>query len=371
MSGTESSQPESPKSGTFVDKFKAASKSAAGQMKAAGQYAAKTAQRTKIASITLPGAYRALGKHICHEKAFLDEFPDQWKEVDDCLAQIKALQDQAAARPKAEGFGDKAKAAATATKETAQVKALEVRASQTMGRLGEAVFAKHGEQSGPEALVRPIVDARSQLQALDAEIAQLAESSKGKALTPKRIAIGGIAALLIVGVLVFWPGGSKERFVGSKDGSPFGVQGNGTAPPTETDYFEARLAWISEQYTKAGGKESEMRDSGKRFHDLYKHNFADMKRQMHGSLEGLIRGFDGTASDFDHLSPTNKQRVIEYLPQYSGVDISDTLQTIKTFKDLHNTSGMLNMVETYMRGVGFSDGTRAAKIDLRIPTDAQ
>ena len=64
--------------------------------KAVAQLVAKQAERTKLVNVTLPAAYQALGRHIHKEGRFRDEFPEVYKKIDGLLAQIAALQTQAA-----------------------------------------------------------------------------------------------------------------------------------------------------------------------------------------------------------------------------------------------------------------------------------
>jgi hypothetical protein len=61
-----------------------------------------------------------------------------------------------------------------------------LKASQSFGKLGEAVYEKHGEQSGPAELLLPIAHARSRLAELDTEIRQLSQAKLGQRLKPQR-----------------------------------------------------------------------------------------------------------------------------------------------------------------------------------------
>ena len=195
------------------------------RLKAAGQLTAKHAQRTKLTNVTLPNAYRALGKHVHANGVHRTELAEAYQQLDDVLAQVQSIKDQAAARPKAEGFAAKAGAAAISVKEAAQVKALELKVRHALTRLGEAAFEKHGDESGPEELAEPIAKANAQLEALAADIATLSQMNSSQFLTPKRIALGGVvlAALLLVVVLWAMSGGggasygpgSETRIVGT------------------------------------------------------------------------------------------------------------------------------------------------------------
>jgi hypothetical protein len=165
------------------------------RIKAAGQLAAKQAQRTTIATITLPGGYRALGKHLYSTKAHRNEFPDIYKQFEQLAAELKALKEQAAARPASEGFAAKAKAGMAAAKDMAQSKALELKTNHLFTELGKAAFGKFGVESGPEEISRPVADAQARLATFDSEISALSHPRPDQLLSPKRIAV---ACLIIV-----------------------------------------------------------------------------------------------------------------------------------------------------------------------------
>jgi hypothetical protein len=168
------------------------------RLKDAGQLAARHAQRAKLVTMTLPATYKALGRHLYGSKAFQDEFPETYQEFDRLAAEMKAIKTQAGSRPTADGITAKAKAVTAAAKDIAQTKALEMKVAQAFGRFGEAVFDKHGEQSGPVEMVKPIADARAQVAVLDGEITNLGRTRSGQFLTTKRIMVAGIIALPLI-----------------------------------------------------------------------------------------------------------------------------------------------------------------------------
>ena len=95
---------------------------------------------------------------------------------------------------------------------------MKMRINHALAALGEAVYEQHGEQSGPEELVRPIADHRSRLATLNADIRLLSQAQKGQFLTPKRLAIGAVAAAsLLVLLIVYWAG---SAVMGGGGGSP-------------------------------------------------------------------------------------------------------------------------------------------------------
>jgi hypothetical protein len=102
---------------------------------------------TQRTGLTLPAAYRSLGKHIYMSGAFREEFPNFYKTLDELTAQLKALVDQPSSRPAAEGI---------VAKEMAQAKALDLQGKQVLAQFGEAVYRKHGDQSGSAELMRRV-----------------------------------------------------------------------------------------------------------------------------------------------------------------------------------------------------------------------
>ena len=185
----------------FASKAKSIAASVASRGKAAAQLIAKQAERTKLTTINLPSAYQALGKHIYSSGAHRAVFPGQHQQIDGLANEIKAIQGRSATHPKAEGIAAKAKVAATATKDVAQAKALQMKLNHALGELGMAVFDKQGSQSGPDELTRPLAESLSRLRTLDGELQQLSHAQAGQIVTPKRIVVGG--AVLVV-LIVAW-----------------------------------------------------------------------------------------------------------------------------------------------------------------------
>jgi hypothetical protein len=172
------------------------------RLKAAGQLAAQQAHRTKIATISLPSAYKALGKHVYGVKAFADDFSEMYQDFERLSKELKAIKTEASGRPMGEGFTGKAKAAANSVRDMAQSKGIELKIAHSFAKFGQAVYEKHGERSGPAEFVKPITTAKSQIIALDKEIAQLSTSKPGERLTTKRLALSAVTviALLILSV---------------------------------------------------------------------------------------------------------------------------------------------------------------------------
>ena len=198
------------------DKAKVLFGSLASRGKAAGMLIAKQAERTKLLKVTLPGHFHALGKHLHSVGAYRDEFPDPFSTIDALLGQIKSVEARSASVPKAEGFAAKATAAAKATQDMVQVKAIKMKLAAALAELGQAAYDSHGEESGPEDLIRPIANAKSRAVQLATEIAQLSKAPAGQVLTPKRIAIGAVAlvGLILLVIIANLSGGQGAK--GSK-----------------------------------------------------------------------------------------------------------------------------------------------------------
>ena len=216
-----------PAQAKFKKKAKGMFDSLAATGKAAGQLIAKQTERTKLLKVSLPSAYQELGRHVYNADLHRTEFAEQYPPIDTLVAEKQALE----AQPKGAGMADKAKAAARA----AQVQTVKMRINHALATLGEAVYEQHGEQSGPEELIRPIANHRSRLATLNADIRLLSQAQKGQLLTPKRLAIGAVAAAsLLVLLMVYWAG---SAVVGGRSGGGF-FGGGGTVGGSGRDYKE-------------------------------------------------------------------------------------------------------------------------------------
>jgi hypothetical protein len=168
-------------------KFKASLSALKANMKSAGQLVANQAKRTKIAQVTLPSAYRELGRRVYESGPYRDEFPEQYGLLDDFEAKLE---------PTEEGKG-----LAASAKSAVNMKVLKSKQSRALATLGRIAYEKHGQAAGPEDLIQTISKCCSALETLDAEIVELSQPGQGQVLTPKRIAIGG---LVVVAVLLFF-----------------------------------------------------------------------------------------------------------------------------------------------------------------------
>ena len=195
--------------------------------KAAAQLAAKQAEKTKLTTITLPSAYRALGQESFAARKHLADFPELHQQLDSIQSEVANLAAQQAAKPAPQSFGDKAKATAGKAMQMAQSQKLSMQQSSLLGSLGKAVYEQQGDASGTQQEIGPIRDALARLSILEAEIADLSSHGKGSWITPRRLAIGGIGAIALIALSLFSQMGNKH---------PTGARSNDTiinVPATE------------------------------------------------------------------------------------------------------------------------------------------
>ena len=190
----------SPNAATPQNTMAAAWSSFVSTAKATAQLAAKQAEKTKLTTITLPAAYRPLGKY-CHEsQQYRAEFSDLFQQLDAIktkLAAITAKQNEKPSTP--QSVTDRAKATAGNAMQAAQSQKLSMQQSSLFSTLGKAVYEKHANQSGPASVTAPIAGSLARLAAVDSDIARHSSAGKGSWITPKRLAIaGGLAACLLV-----------------------------------------------------------------------------------------------------------------------------------------------------------------------------
>jgi hypothetical protein len=173
------------------------------RFKAAAKLVAKHALRLKLTSVTLPAAYRDLGRHIYGSGDFREQFADLYAQID--------------AAGNRGGSGSIAQPAVAASSSmsgsgTPAIGAKVPKAVTDMyGRLGQTVYAVRGTDSGPPYLVTPIAESVSQIQLLDGEIAKLSAAGNGQRLTPKAMLIGtGVVGLAVMVILLLCGGASSS-----------------------------------------------------------------------------------------------------------------------------------------------------------------
>jgi len=169
----------------------------------ASRLTALQVEKTKLQSITLPRAFATLGRHVDEASASPangDEFTAIRTQIRDLKARIEATQTVAANQPTSQGVLDKAKGIAKATVNAANRKKLELQLAGIHADLGKAAFERLGETAGPVEIVRPIIEGSSRVKQIDDEQAKLARASSGRLVTPKRVAIVGVSAIMLLSI---------------------------------------------------------------------------------------------------------------------------------------------------------------------------
>jgi hypothetical protein len=169
--------------------------------RAAAGLAAAKARKLRLERVVLPAAYGALGLDIHASGRFRDEFPELHAGIEEADRRVEQATPARPLYGRAKGLADRAAEAASGARATAQAKALSMKKESLLRRLGEAAHGRHGEASGPEHLVRPIVEALSAIESLDDEMGRLAGVGRGTWITPHRVlgasAVVGIALLAL------------------------------------------------------------------------------------------------------------------------------------------------------------------------------
>ena len=169
---------------------------------AATKLVALQAERTKLNTLTLPAAYRALGKDCLQQKRHLECVPELVSQLRSVLDEIKQLSEIATTKDAPKSFTDKAKAAGKQVLDVARTKQLGMKRDSIIGGIGKAIYDQQSEKSGAVELVSPIQRTITRIAELDAEIDHQSQAGKGSLLTPKMMLIGvGAIGLLFVAIL--------------------------------------------------------------------------------------------------------------------------------------------------------------------------
>ena len=170
---------------------------------AATKLVALQTERTKLNTLTLPAAYRALGKDCLQQKRHLDCVPELTSQLRSVLAEIKQLAETAAAQVSPRSLTDKAKAAGKYAVDAARQKQLGMKRDSLIASIGKAIYDKHLDAGGPIELVEPIASSIARIAQIDTEIGQQSQVGKGSFVTPKRMLVGvGLILALFTAYLV-------------------------------------------------------------------------------------------------------------------------------------------------------------------------
>jgi hypothetical protein len=162
----------------------------------ASRLTALQVEKTKLHSITLQRAFAALGRHLDDASTSApsgEEFSMLRTQIRDLKARIEATRSVAANQPASQGVLDKAKGMARATADADNRKKLEMQLAGVLADLGKAAFERLGEAAGPVEILRPIVEGSSRAKQIEDEQGKLGGASRGRLVTPRRVAFAGIA----------------------------------------------------------------------------------------------------------------------------------------------------------------------------------
>lgn len=173
---------------------------------------AMQAEKTKLSSITLPAAYRALGKDCLQQKRHLECASELTTQLRSVLDEIKQLSEITAGQNAPQSFTDKAKAAGKQALDVARTKQLGIKRDSLIANIGKAIYSTHADNSGPVELVGPIGLALARVSEIEAEIGQQSQIGKGTFVTPKRMLIAAAVAVVLVFAAVGSKGGGDAQF---------------------------------------------------------------------------------------------------------------------------------------------------------------
>jgi hypothetical protein len=198
---------------TTAKKVATATSSLKAHAQTAGRLASLTAEKTKVANVSLPSAYYELAKQCYQTRSCEQDLPELFKELD---AVTDAIGKNAMAKPPstATTFTDKAKALAEKGVQVANKQKLAVQQKILLARLGKSAYEKHGVDAGPDALIKVIGSHTARLVVLEKELAVNLQKAGGK----KRVMVilGGIlVAFLFVGAMLGGGGGEQGEKAGS------------------------------------------------------------------------------------------------------------------------------------------------------------
>ncbi len=83
-----------------------------------------------------------------------------------------------------------------------QAKVIAQKMNRASAELGKAAFEKYNDKSGPEGLTQPIIRGRTRIRNWTLKSSNCWKARPGEFLTPKRLAIGGLALSALLLILV-------------------------------------------------------------------------------------------------------------------------------------------------------------------------
>ena len=205
-----STSTQTPKA--FMDAVSSFSKTS----KDAARLVARQTERAKLLKVTLPSAFRALGKNCFENQRHRSSLETYFIKVDQITAELATLKHTHTGESASKSIGDMGKSAAKRVTDLAQSQSISLKLSSAFVDLGKAAFEQFQEESGPDELKKPIREGQDRLAVLDRELADLSVASKGSWITPKRFvyAAAGLLLFVVIGML----GNNKDSGADSSSG---------------------------------------------------------------------------------------------------------------------------------------------------------
>lgn len=181
-------------------------------LKTTGRLAVKQAERTKLVTISLAGAYHRLGKAMYEANIGREVFAQQLSALDALKNQMAVPATAADPASQPQGLAQQAKGMANATAEAAQRKVAKTRFDHTLSSLGKAAYEKRTTLTLPQAETEVIDSLLQRVSAIDADIQQLSANKPGWSLFDNRF----VHVLLLVpcfpiGLFFIWRSGQWSR----------------------------------------------------------------------------------------------------------------------------------------------------------------
>lgn len=153
-------------------------------------------EKTKLRTLTLPSAYAVLGRHCYEQRKNVDVCADLYAEMDALKSEIESTDKALKQAGQGKTFFEKAKELANKGMVALKSQQLAAKERSVMGTVGERVYEKYGEKSGPVALTQPIAVALARLVQLEA---MLEESGKRLSAASQTVTQGVAAGVKHVG----------------------------------------------------------------------------------------------------------------------------------------------------------------------------
>jgi len=153
-------------------------------------------EKTKLRTLTLPSAYAALGRHCYEQRKNVDVCADLYAEMDALRSEIESTDQALKQAGQGKTFFEKAKELANKGMVALKSQQLAAKERSVMGTVGERVYEKYGEKSGPLVLTQPITVALARLIQLEET---LGESGKRLSAASQTVTQGVAAGVKHVG----------------------------------------------------------------------------------------------------------------------------------------------------------------------------